>query len=326
MRYSQEAYIKAEDELKARRQKAEDEYNAHLNDAASLAPQLIEITNKIRSVNAELVKAITSRSSGRQPSEIVMEIKNNNRLAHQKKAEILRSIGFPEDYLDHKYHCELCKDTGAVDGVKCSCYKELLEKYTVSGLTEDCDIELHDFDEFRLDYYPKQGDPSPFSQMSIILNNCINYANNFGGDSPSLFFYGNTGLGKTMLSSCIAKAVVSKGYSVIFRSILKVFEDALAEHFGKKDGNTVEKLSTADLVILDDLGSEFGSQSDPILYRILNDRINSRKPTIISSNLTLQELNSRYNQRIVSRLLGSFERYPFVGSDVRFIRNKPDNT
>lgn len=325
MRYSQQAYIKAEDELKARRQKAEDEYNAHLSDVASLAPQITEITNKIRSVNAELLKAITTRSEDRKPSDIVMEIRNNNMLAHRKKVEILRSIGFPEDYLDHKYQCDLCKDTGFVDSVRCRCFDELLEKLTISGLVENCDIELHDFDEFRLEYYPKQGDPSPFSQMSIILNNCINYANDFSADSPSLFFYGNTGLGKTMISSCIAKAVISKGYTVIFRSILKVFEDALAEHFGKKEGNTVEKLCTADLVILDDLGSEFGTQSDPILYRILNDRINSRKPTIISSNLSLQELNGRYNQRIVSRLLGSFERYPFVGNDVRFIRNKPDN-
>ena len=113
------------------------------------------------------------------------------------------------------------------------------------------------------------------------------------------------------------KKVIEKGNSVIFRSIMKVFEDALAEHYGKKTGDTLGELQKADLVILDDLGSEYGNQSDPILYQILNDRINLHKPTIISSNLSIQQICDRYNERIVSRLFGEFEPMQFVGNDIR---------
>lgn len=323
MKYTEQAYLKAENELNNRRKAAENEYLDHCAKAYEAAPELIEINEKITSVNCEIIKAITDRSSGKKPSELVMQIKENNRLAHEKKAAILKKVGLPQDFLDHKYTCRICNDSGFVDGIRCKCYEQLLEEYSISEVSQDCDIKLHSFDEFMLSYYPGGNDSnSPRHQMELILNKCIEYANNFGENSGSLFLYGNTGLGKTFLSSCIANAVINKGYFVVFRSILKVFEDALAEHFGKKTGNTLEKLSKADLLILDDLGSEFGSQSDPILYQILNDRINLNKPTVITSNLSLQELNGRYNERIVSRLLGEFRRFPFVGEDIRFKINR----
>ena len=319
MSISEEAYIKAENELNKRRRNAEIEYLEHCDRAHSIEPELAEITEKIAGANCEIIKAITKRSSDKKPSELIMQIKENNKLAHERKKAILQRLGLPENYLDHNYTCKLCSDTGFVNGKRCRCFDELLDKYYIEELSKDCDIAFHDFDEFKLDLYPDTGENgSPRQQMQMILNRCITYANEFSEDSPSLFFYGNTGLGKTFLSSCIAKKVILKGHSVVFRSILKVFDDALSEHFGKKTGNTLDKLRDSDLVILDDLGSEFSSQSDPILYQILNDRVNMHKPTIISSNMTLQQLNARYNERIVSRLLGEFNRFPFVGEDIRF--------
>lgn len=318
MKYTKKAYMLAEAELLSRRNRAESEQRNRSGEVSAFSPEIVDVDRRIKSLNFELLKAITNKSHNKTAGEMVMQIKENNADAHRRKAEILKQIGYPQDYLDVKYYCDKCGDRGYVDGVMCSCMEQLLAKYTFEELTENCDIKLHDFDEFLLEFYPSgNGKDDPRTQMSMILKRCISFANNFSVSSDSLFMLGNTGLGKTFLCSCIAKKVIEKGYHVIFRSVLKVFEDALAEHYGKRDGNTLEEIQNADLVILDDLGSEFGSQSDPILYQILNDRINLRKPTIITSNLSIQQLNKRYNERIVSRLFGEFELLPFVGNDIR---------
>ncbi len=323
MKYSNNAYLKAENELIKRKNAAESEQMMRFREVSSIEPELVDLDRQIKSVNFDLLKAITNKTSDKTSSELVMQIKNNNQKAHQRKEQILQKIGYPADYLDTKYTCADCLDTGYVDGKMCKCFEQLLRKFSFEEKTEKCDIALHDFDEFKLDYYPSgSGKDDARNQMSIILNKCISYANSFGAKSLSLFMLGNTGLGKTFLCSCIAKRIIENGYSVVFRSVLKVFEDALAEHYGKRDGNTLEELNNADLVILDDLGSEFGTQSDPILYQIINDRINLCKPTIITSNLSIQQLNKRYNERIISRLFGEFELLPFVGNDIRVEKSR----
>lgn len=318
MNYSKNAYYMAENELIRRRNTAESEQLQRFREVSAIEPELVDVDRQIKNVNFELLKAITGKSADKNTGDLVMQIKENNRKAHQKKEQILERIGYPTNYLDTEYSCPECLDMGFIDGKMCKCFEELVQKYTFEERTENCDIKLHDFDEFMLEYYPSgSGKDDARNQMSIILNKCISYANGFGAKSGSLFMLGNTGLGKTLLCSCIAKKVIEKGYTVIFRSALNVFEDALAEHYGKRDGNTLDELDKADLLILDDLGSEFGNQSDPILYEIINSRINLCKPTIITSNLSIQQLNNRYNERIISRLFGEFELFPFVGNDIR---------
>ena len=318
MKYTKKAYMLAEDELLSRRNKAESEQRDRFREVSAISPEIVDVDRRIKSINIELLKVITKKSKDIDASEMVMQIKNNNADAHKRKEEILSQIGYPKDYLDTKYNCEKCADRGYAEGEMCSCMKQLLTEYTFDELSDKCDIELHDFDEFLLDYYPAgSGNDDPRKQMSMILNRCISFANNFSLSSDSLFMLGNTGLGKTFLCSCIAKRVIEKGHRVVFRSVLNVFEDALSEHYGKKDGNTLGDIHDADLVILDDLGSEFSNQSDPILYQILNDRINLHRPTIITSNLSIPQFDKRYNERIVSRLFGEFELLPFVGNDIR---------
>ena len=318
MKYSKNAFVLAEDELSRRRREAEAVQKQHFLEVSAVSPEIAEVERKIKSLNFDLLKAVFDKSGTVSSGDMIIQIKENNLNAHQRKSEILKQLNYPEDYLDTRYSCEKCKDTGYVDGVMCSCFEQLLAKYSFEEMTANCEIALHDFDEFQLAYYPIGNDSEDDrTKMSKNLNRCIKYANDFTTKSNSIFMIGNTGLGKTLLCSCIAKKVIEKGNSVIFRSIMKVFEDALAEHYGKKTGDTLGELQKADLVILDDLGSEYGNQSDPILYQILNDRINLHKPTIISSNLSIQQICDRYNERIVSRLFGEFEPMQFVGNDIR---------
>ena len=321
MKYSKTAYYQAEDAISKRRIAAEAVQKQHFSEIAAISPKIIDVDRKIKGLNFELLKAITKKSDTVTAGEMVMQIKENNLKSHKEKAEILEQLGYPTDYLDTKYTCEKCKDTGYSDGIMCSCMEKLLAEFDFEEKAASCEIALHDFDEFRLSYYPvgngNNGDEDDRTKMSQNLDRCIRYANEFSSKSNSIFMIGNTGLGKTFLCSCIAKKVIEKGNTVIFRSAMKAFEDALAEHYGKRTGDTLGELQRADLVILDDLGSEYGSQSDPILYQILNERINSRKPTIISTNLSIQQIYDRYNERIVSRLFGEFEPMKFVGNDIR---------
>ncbi len=176
--------------------------------------------------------------------------------------------------------------------------------------------------DFRLDYYdrtPENG-ISPYEKMAQSLEYCQNYVKDFSENSPSLFFCGETGLGKTFLSSCIAKALLEKGVKVVFGSIIDFLRRIENEHFGREQGNTIDTLIDADLVILDDLGSEFRTSfTESAIYDIINSRINLGKPTIISTNLTTDELNEDYNERIVSRLTGCFHPIKFLGKDIRHI-------
>ena len=318
MKYSKNAFVLAEDELSRRRREAEAVQKQHFLEVSAISPEIAEVERKIKNLNFDLLKAVFDKSGTVSSGDMVIQIKENNLNAHKRKSEILKQLNYPEDYLDTKYTCEKCMDTGYVDGVMCGCMTKLLSEYTFEEMAENCEIALHDFDEFKLAYYPVgNGEEDDRTKMSKNLNRCIKYANDFTTKSNSIFMIGNTGLGKTMLCSCIAKKVVLQGNSVIFRSITRVFEDILAEHYGRRDGNTLDELKMTDLVILDDLGSEYNNQSDPFLYQILNDRINRCRPTIISTNLSIPQLYERYNERIVSRLFGEFEPMYFVGNDIR---------
>ncbi|MEG0895115.1 MAG: ATP-binding protein, partial [Oscillospiraceae bacterium] len=150
---------------------------------------------------------------------------------------------------------------------------------------------------------------------------CKLYAEGFSLNSHSVLMIGNTGLGKTHLSSAIAKKVSQNGFSVMYVSYLDLVRNLQSEYFGKSDGNTMSKVLDADLLILDDLGVEFDSQFNiSALYNIINSRTN--KPTIINTNLTAAELEKKYSQRIVSRLLTLYKCLKFTGVDVRYLKLK----
>ena len=319
MKYTKSAFDKAERTLSERRLKAESERAQRMAEIESVAPEIANMQRNLLSMNCEIIKIIGNGKSNANAREIVEEIKQKNISTRATIRDMLVSFGYPDDYLQYHYFCEKCKDTGYTEGRRCECFEKLLTKYTTDELNENCLIKLHDFSEFRIDFYPETGGAvSPRTKMSKVFADCKNYADNFSEDSPSLFLFGATGLGKTFLSSCIAKKLLEDGRNVVFGSILDLFRKVESEHFGRSEGNTADVIINAELVILDDLGSEFQTSfTDSVLYEILNDRLNLGKPTIISTNLSMEELNKKYNERIVSRLTGNFLPFMFLGNDIR---------
>ncbi|MGN0593831.1 MAG: ATP-binding protein [Hominimerdicola sp.] len=323
MRYSKSAFERAEITLAERRERAEREHKERLAEIELQAPEIAVMNASLKNTNLELLKAITTSNKDTSAKDLITQIRDKNLMTQQTIKELLKTCGYPEDYLEITYSCPKCRDMGFCEGVRCECFDKLLAKYTTDELNENCLIRLHDFSEFRIDFYPDSGVVSPRKKMGEIYDYCKKYTDNFNKNSSSLFFFGQTGLGKTFLSSCIANNLLKEGFNVVFGSILHLFRTIESEHFGRSEGNTLDIIINADLVILDDLGSEFQTSfTDSVLYEIINDRLNLGKPIIISTNLSMKEMNSKYNERIISRLTGCFTPLMFMGEDIRHVKRK----
>lgn len=325
MIYSQNVLQAAYSELDKRREASIGTQALHV-EAIKAYPEIYKVYSSILSTKDKLANAILNRS---QDIRLEIEkIKDENLDMQARLKELLVKNGFPADYLEVKYTCQKCCDTGVILGNRCDCVNELLDKFSVLELNKECRIKLNSFADFNLSYYPeavtyKGNVINARAKMEENLRFCIDYCKSFTPESQGLLLLGETGLGKTFLSSCIANEVLRKGYSVAFDSIQNYLRSIEKEHFGKEQGDTLETLLNADLVILDDLGSEFSSSFySASIYNIINSRANMGKPTIVSTNLSLEELQERYDDRIISRLLGIYHTLRFIGSDIRLIKRR----
>lgn len=316
MKYNESVFLRAENIITDRRVRALTEYESRKQSVSDKYPEIKALNEKIENAINEITDVIELRRDN--TAELIERIGKENLEAQKTRKKLLSAFGYPEDYLDIPYTCKRCKDSGLVEGIRCSCFDEVLKKCAVTELTKNCAIELKSFDDFSLEYY--EGEDRNTMQQNLDI--CKRYASKFTTKSPSLFLIGETGLGKTLLSSAIAKVVLSNGFSVAFDNISEFLRKIENEHFGRSAGDTLELLTTVDLVILDDLGSEFPSSfTQSAIYSIINTRLGRGLPTIISTNFTFDELRNVYNNRIISRIEGQFEHLDFKGEDVRLQKN-----
>ncbi len=309
--------------LAQRRQSAQVTLDLHQQEIAAAIPQIAELRERLADTGAQLCRLVLAKPN--DLATAVERLKQENLSIQQQITDLLVANGYPADYLKIKYSCPTCEDTGYINGKPCTCFTQLLKQISTEQLNHRSPLQLSDFDGFDLSYYADsmQGSVIPREQMKKIYQYCMGYAKNFRVDSPSLLFYGNTGLGKTHLSMSIANAVLAQGYSVIYGSAQDLFRQVEKEHFGRADStqDTIGNLLGCDLLILDDLGAEFDSgYYTACLYNIINTRCNLQKPTIVSTNLTPSELKQRYPDRIVSRLLAGYQHLQFVGKDIRQLK------
>mgnify|MGYP000798371620 FL=1 len=255
--------------------------------------------------------------------EYIRKLSEINLAAQTQRSLLLKNAGFPENWLNVRYSCKKCEDKGFVNGIMCDCFKELLKSLEYEKLCSNLPVNNCRFDNFKLDYYPEGVGTSPRRRMESVLDFCKTYAAEFSQKSSSLLLYGHTGLGKTHLSLAIAGKVVEAGHGVIYSSAQNLFNKLEKEKFGRSDGNTEENILGCDLLIIDDLGAEFTTQfTVSALYNIVNSRELEGKPTIISTNLTPEQLLSTYSERIASRILNNYTLLRFDGTDIRQIKTR----
>ncbi|MBQ8016279.1 MAG: ATP-binding protein, partial [Clostridia bacterium] len=226
------------------------------------------------------------------------------------------------------YTCKKCNDSGFYEGYACECRKELLKETAKLELSNISPSNKCSFDNFSTDYYPSPIDAalgvSPQKRMASILEYCKCYADDFDSDSESLYMHGATGLGKTHLSLAIANVVAANGYRVIYDTAQNIFSSLEKEKFSYSgNGEREKEILDCDLLIIDDLGSEFSTQfTTAAAYNIINTRMNRSKPVIISTNLTETELEAKYSQRVTSRIIGNYVSLLFLGKDIRQLKKR----
>lgn len=239
----------------------------------------------------------------------------------QRKKNLLAQFDFPEDYLEMKYDCPDCEDTGYIDGEKCHCLKQKILKVMYRQSNIETVLDKENFDTLSYDYYSD----SEIEQMRGIINQCKEFVNNFDNSYENILLYGNVGVGKTFLTNCMTKALLDSGHSVIYFTSYQLF-DTLASYAFHRDESDEEVLNIhkdifdCDLLIIDDLGTETtNSFVSSQLFLILNERDMRKKSTIISTNLSLEKLNDTYSERSFSRIFGN---YRIIRPDIADIRIK----
>ena len=315
MGYSRQVYMEAENELNRRHSEAVGRAQQRLDDFYAVCPEAEDVRRRIASTASQAAKAVLRGTDVRASLEA---LKAENLGLQRRFAELLAEHGFARADIEPQYVCPKCEDTGYVDGRMCACHRALLRQIAYENLNRISPLTLSTFEDFSLDYYsdaPVEGRRSDREQMRYILDYCKRYAEGFSAKSGNLF------LGKTHLSLAIASAAIDKGFGVVYGTAQNFAVSLERERFSRADengGDTLELLNECDLLILDDLGMEISSSYiTAMIYNIIDTRIMLAKPTIISSNLSMQELEKRYNERFVSRVLGFYDRMPFRGKDIR---------
>lgn len=323
MPYRSYVYQKALNILERRRSNAEFELQQRTDEAMKKIPELAQIQRELARTG---LSVSTLLFRGENVKGEIEKLKEKSLALQKRKKELLLKAGFDEDALTIKYVCPVCSDTGFTQNRMCACHKELLKEIERDSIRHNAPIDDCTFDTFSVEYYPDtvgSNGISPREKAARILESCRMYAQTFTPHSPNLMFMGGTGLGKTHLSLAIANVAINKGYSVIYGTSQNIFSDLQDENFGRTDNiyyNEHDILNT-DLLVLDDLGTEFRSQfSEACLYNIVNTRILKKKATIISTNFSFEDLERDYNQRVTSRLAGEYSVLTLEGNDIRYIK------
>lgn len=307
------------DEYEALRSTEKKERDKRVEEVYERVPELVEIDRKIAQIGSSTLKTIFSNPENTSAKE---EMRSKFKILSQRRKEILKKNNIPENFDQIHYRCEKCKDTGYIENVgRCSCFRQkMIDRLYKQSKMSNMLIKQN-FDTFRLDYYSnvpvKEYKKTPYENMKTIKVYCEKFAQNFDEPSKSIIFRGDTGLGKTFMSSCIAKYLMDRGKTVIYIRAVKLFRMLEDDRFGRSTDN-LDDVYKADLLIIDDLGTEAEYKNNtPNLLEIMNERLINGKKIIINTNLNFEQLENRYTKRFTSRILESFDMLFFYGEDIR---------
>lgn len=318
MAYSREVYTQVQKELAARRVQAQQKAE-QLRLRMRQNPRVCEL-EQIMAGSAPRLSAAIQRGGDYQRE--FETIRAENLAAQEELAALLKQAGETATNFEPQYTCSLCGDTGYRDGKPCDCMKVLLREAAARRLCALTGMSPRSFEELDLSYYADTPDEqlgcSPREHMQSVIDYCRWYAEGFDTARPNLLLRGATGTGKTHISLAIAAAACARECDVIYGPVQSLLHVLEKEHFGRAEGDTETTLIGCDLLILDDLGTEFSSPFyTGALYGLINGRMLASKPTVISTNLDAAAIYEHYGEQIASRLIGTYEPLLFVGRDIR---------
>ena len=323
--YSDAVYSKAYNMLDARRNRANAECEERKAKIYAQLPRVEEIEKELSSNALKAARAVFAGGDAKAQLKILAD---KSAVLKSELESLLLGAGFDKNALEPHFTCPVCNDRGTIEKdnktLTCNCFKELLKECACQEVNSLSPLKLSTFESFDLKYYPDAENSegiNPMRRMAQILSYCKSYAQSFKQDSRSILMRGATGLGKTHLSLSIANELLQKGFSVVYVSAPDILFQLERAHFSyeyEKEQELISTLCECDLLIIDDLGTEFATAyTNTQIYNIFNNRILRSKPVIINTNLTIKELEAAYTQRFVSRIMGTCDKLDFYGRDIR---------
>lgn len=303
------------------RLKNHDIQTARYQEVYQKLPEFKELDESISILSVQYGKKLLNGDDSALPA-----LKEELEILRSSKKSLLTSAGFPENYLEPVYDCPDCKDTGYIGNEKCHCFKQsiiqlLYEQSNIKEFPSDASFDNFCLDFYSSSLYDKTTGRSARSMMEDTLTVCRNFIDTFGQEFRNLFFYGNVGVGKTFLSTCIAREIMEREYSVLYFSAPQLFSALAQTKFDKNDidaKNMSDYIFNADLLIIDDLGSEYTNAFIAAqFFTCINERLLHQKSTIISTNLSLETLADLYTERSFSRITSSYTLLKMIGDDIR---------
>lgn len=315
------------DEDKQRRAEA---FRARERAVYQKAPRISEINIELSHTMAKIIASGLKR--GTDPRSAIAALEAENLNLQSERARLLEKLGYPADYLVEKPNCRKCNDTGYIGSEMCACLRDYYVRAQNEELSRLLDLGTQSFETFNFEYYSSVPDfeqgASPRMNMEKVYDVCQDYAHEFSAKSGNLLLSGDTGLGKTFLSASIARVVSESGSSVVYDTASHIFSRFEAQKFHREadddgaDGD-VERYLKCDLLILDDLGTEMTTSFiQSAVYQLVNTRLMTGKKTVISTNLSPEEIGKRYGAAVLSRIEGEYRILPFFGEDIRKLKRK----
>jgi len=299
--------------------------------AALLRERKEEVYTKIprlREIDIEIAEAgIKAARQILDGNDTIKELHKHSTKLLKEKKNLVAKNGIAEGYLTDIYNCYYCHDTGyIINSERCRCLKQrMINKYydlsSIKGL-----LEVENFDSFDLRYFSENiiasEGRSPYQNIQRIYRIAMDFIERFGDEFQNLLFYGDTGLGKTFMCNCVAKELLDRGHTVLYVTAPRIFKLVEDYRFNRNEMEdpdyAIDAVTDVDLLVLDDLGAEFSTVvTNAALFDIINQRLLAKKPTLISTNLSLVEFEAQYSARIFSRFLGNYQMSKFIGDDIR---------
>lgn len=329
MAYDKEILSAALRELETERTEREQRLSHRRATVYAQIPRIRAIDENLRGAAASVVR--TALESGADPTAAVERLRDRNLALQRERESLLVQNGFARDALSLRPSCPICSDLGYVGTRLCSCMKTRYAKKLTERLSTILPINDQNFESFQFGFYSNRPDSrmgiSPYENIEYNFHKCRDYAQNFSEHSGNLLLYGSAGLGKTFLSTAIAKSVSEHGFSVAYDTAISILSHFETEKFGGQNAASashhIRKYKNADLLIIDDLGAELTTAfTTSALYGLLNHRLMVCRPVIINTNMMPGDIEKRYSPAIASRILGEFTQLRFFGEDIRLQKRR----
>lgn len=323
MRTKNELYREALRQVASRRQRAVTQAGERRAQALAALPQLARLESQVRALGLRTMELAAKGAP-------LAERQSAAEQRRQTQADIDRLLaenGYGPHSLEPRYVCPDCQDTGMVNGRLCPCVGKLARQLRWQEISEETPLSLCSFESMDLSLYPNRTDPATGENIRALMRDNLEflqaYARQFDLKSANLLIHGNAGLGKTHAALSIAKTVLEKGFNVVYICAQNLFDQLERERFAD-NCPLLEAVIEADLLILDDLGTEYvNPYMSSCFYNILNTRILEKRPTIYTTNIVDGKIfEARYTEKIASRLDGSCEPVLFLGEDIRGLKSR----